>query len=244
MKKIEVVAKTVEGAIEKGLTELGLTRDRADIKVISEGGFLKQSKVIISQKKTLADTAAEFAEGLLEKMNITCVVEAEEDEEEIKLELIGTDTSGIIGYRGEVLDALQYIVSIAVNKNKEDFKRVVIDTEDYRAKRISALEQLAKNLESKVIRTKRSVKLEPMNSFERRIIHSALQNSAEVTTASEGNSPSRYVVIFPKNSAKKPDRAKHQAERKDSEEKEEKNSAPSGKKQLNFVYRSDKKKRR
>lgn len=229
MKKIEVVAKTVENAIEKGLAELGLKREQADITVLSEGGFLKQSKVVVSQKKTAGMTAAEFAEGLLERMKITCIVEAQEDDEEVRLELIGTDTGCLIGYRGEVLDAIQYLVSVALNKNKEDFKRVVVDTEEYRAKRVSALEQLAKNLESKVIRTKRATKLEPMNPFERRVIHAALQDSKEVSTASEGTPPARYVVIFPKGTPRPTEKTP---------------AATASKKSLKFVYRSDKKKRR
>ena len=246
MKKIEVMAKTVESAIEKGLAELGITREQADIQILSEGGFFKQSKVIVSQKKTVADAAVEFVEKLLEKMSVTCIVEADETEEEIKLNLIGTDTSSLIGYRGEVLDSLQFLASVAANKSNEEYKRIVIDTEDYRSKRIGSLEQLAKNLEQKVIRTKRPTRLEPMNSFERRIIHSTLQDSEEVKTSSEGESPFRFVVIYPKKTEhsnfKASSRPRSTADEGRNEKSETANA--SEKKRHNFVYRSDKKKRR
>ena len=224
MKKIEVVAKTVDAAIEKGLAELGITKEQAEIAVLSEGGFLKQSKVLVSQKRTEGEKAVDFIEGLLKKMKIVCVTELVENESQAEIELIGTDTSALIGHRGEVLDALQHLVSVVANKGKETFKRVLIDTEGYREKRTAALEQLAKNLENKVIKTGRLVKLEPMNAFERRIIHSALQESNKVTTASEGVAPNRYVVI----SLKKTGSA---------------STSQAGSKSHKFVYHSNKKSR-
>ena len=201
MKKIEVVAKTVDAAIEKGLIELGITKEQAEIVILSEGGFLKQSKVLVSQKRTEGEKAVDFVEGLLKKMQLVCVTELVEDEKQAEIELIGTDTSALIGYRGEVLDALQHLVSVVANKERETFKRILIDTEGYRKKRTIALEQLAKNLESKVIKTNRPVKLEAMNAFERRVIHSTLQESDKVMTASEGVAPNRYVVISLKKAA-------------------------------------------
>jgi spoIIIJ-associated protein len=225
MKKIEVMAKTVDSAIEKGLQELGIVRGQADIEILSEGGFLKQCKVVVSQKKTEGEKAADFVEKLLGKMKLTYFVELEETDDEAKLDLVGTDSGSIIGYRGEVLDAIQYLASLVANRDREEFKRVIVDTEGYREKRIATLKQLAKNLESKVIRTKRPAKLEPMNSFERRIIHSELQDSKEVTTSSEGVSPMRYVVISPKNAPS----SKGNANRKSGGH--------------SFAYRSDKKRR-
>ena len=136
----------------------------------------------------------------------------------------GEDSGAAIGYRGEVLDALQYLTSLVANKDKTSYKRVILDTEAYREKRVEKLKVLAKNLESKAIRTGKPVKLEPMNSFERRIIHSALQDSEKVKTLSEGTSPNRYVIILPKEN----EQAEHKSERK---------------KMHNFVYRSEKKRR-
>ena len=224
MKQVEESGKNVDVAVEKALTRLGISREQAEIEVLSEGGIIKQAKVRVTKKQTEGETAVAFLEELLKKMNLTFVVELEETAEEAKLELIGTESGCVIGHRGEVLDSLQYLTSLVANKGKDSYKRIVLDTEGYRNKRIDKLQTLAKNLEAKAMRTNRPVKLEPMNSFERRVIHSALQNSENVTTLSEGTSPNRYVVITPKNytpSAKKPER----------------------KKMHTFVYRSDKKRR-
>ncbi len=224
MRQVEESGKNVDVAVEKALARLGIAREQAKIEVLSEGGIIKQAKVRVTKKQTEGEAAVKFLEELLNKMGLTFVVELEEDEAEAKLELIGTESGCVIGHRGEVLDSLQYLTSLVANKGKDKYKRVVLDTEGYRNKRIDKLQTLAKNLESKAMRTNRPVKLEPMNSFERRIIHSALQDSENVTTSSEGTSPNRFVVITPKNytpSAKKPER----------------------KKMHTFVYRSDKKRR-
>ncbi len=224
MRQVEESGKNVDVAVEKALARLGIAREQAKIEVLSEGGIIKQAKVRVTKKQTEGEAAVKFLEELLNKMGLTFVVELEEDEAEAKLELIGTESGCVIGHRGEVLDSLQYLTSLVANKGKDKYKRVVLDTEGYRNKRIDKLQTLAKNLESKAMRTNRPVKLEPMNSLERRIIHSALQDSENVTTSSEGTSPNRFVVITPKNytpSAKKPER----------------------KKMHTFVYRSDKKRR-
>ena len=224
MRQVEESGKNVDIAVEKALNRLGIAREQAEIEVLSEGGLLKQAKVRVTKKQTEGETAVAFLEELLKKMNLTFVVELEETAEEAKLELIGTESGCVIGHRGEVLDSLQYLTSLVANKGKDNYKRIVLDTEGYRNKRIDKLQMLAKNLEAKAMRTNRPVKLEPMNSFERRVIHSALQSSENVTTLSEGTSPNRYVVITPKNyspSAKKPER----------------------KKMHTFVYRSDKRRR-
>jgi len=224
MRQVEESGKSVAVAVEKALARLGIQQDQAEIEVLSEGGLLKQAKVKVTKKETEGEIAVRFLEELLKKMNLTFVVELEENQTDAKLELIGTESGCVIGHRGEVLDALQYLTSLVANKGNDKYKRIVLDTENYRNKRIDKLQTLAKNLESKAMRINRPVKLEPMNSFERRIIHSALQDSENVTTSSEGTSPNRFVIITPKNytpSAKKPER----------------------KKMHTFVYRSDKKRR-
>jgi len=224
MNKIESTGKSVEAAIQNGLKSLGLNENQVEVKILSEGGFLKNCKVELTEKQTDGKKALTFLEDILEKMQFQYVVEMEEDEKEVRLNLIGTDSGAIIGYRGEVLDSLQYLVSLAVNNGREDFKRIVVDAEEYRAKRAKTLEQLAKNLEKKVVRTHRYVKLEPMNPYERRIIHTALHDSKLVTTQSEGDEPNRYVVISPISGGGQ--------------------LRPQPRKTLNFVYRSDKKRRR
>ena len=169
----------------------------------------------------------EFLQTVLEKMGCGgCEVNLSETEEALRLEIKGEDANAVIGRRGEVLDALQYLCSLIANGRHGGFKRVVIDTAGYREKREKSLRRLASNLEAKVKRTGRAVKLEPMNPYERRIIHTALQNSSYVTTESEGQGGGRHVVVSPK-------------------EKNNILNAPNApRKTLNFVYRSDKKRRR
>ena len=128
-------------------------------------------------------------------MQVEILVQIDENEHTIDIELKGDDMGILIGKRGQTLDSLQYLTSLAVNKNSEQYYKIKVDTENYRKRRKDTLENLAKNIAYKVKRTKRSVSLEPMNPFERRIIHSALQNDRYVTTHSEGEEPFRHVVV-------------------------------------------------
>lgn len=167
-----------------------------------------------------------FLEDVLAKMRFNCVVALTETSEIINVIVSGEDASGVIGHHGEVLDALQYICSILSGKPGES-KRVVIDTDGgYRAKREKSLRRLALNLEKKVHRTGRPHSLEHMNPYERRIIHTTLQNSKYVTTESEGQGNARHVVISPKG------------------QNNVLNAPNAPRKTLNFVYRSDKKRRK
>ena len=130
-------------------------------------------------------------------MNLTVVVNVEYNAEtkEMNIDLSGDEMGVLIGKRGQTLDSIQYLTSLVINKGEEDYVRVKVDTENYRKRRQDTLENLAKNIAFKVKRTKRSVSLEPMNPYERRIIHSALQNDKFVTTHSEGEEPFRHVVV-------------------------------------------------
>ena len=128
-------------------------------------------------------------------MAVVVDVKYDEENKNIDIELSGDEMGVLIGKRGQTLDSLQYLVSLVVNKDSEEYIRVKVDTEDYRKRRKETLENLAKNIAYKVKRTKRSVSLEPMNPYERRIIHSALQNDKYVTTHSEGEEPFRRVVV-------------------------------------------------
>ena len=138
-----------------------------------------------------------FLNDVFAAMKMTVVINAEykEDEKELTIDLSGDDMGVLIGKRGQTLDSLQYLVSLIVNKDSTDYIRVKVDTENYRKRRQDTLENLAKNIAFKVKRTKRTVSLEPMNPYERRIIHSALQNDKFVTTHSEGEEPFRHVVV-------------------------------------------------
>ena len=133
-------------------------------------------------------------------MDMVVKVNVEVKEEEVNVDLIGDDMGVLIGKRGQTLDSLQYLLSLVINKNSEKYLRVKLDTENYRERRKETLENLAKNIAFKVKRTKRPVTLEPMNPYERRIIHSALQNDRYVTTRSEGEEPFRHVVVVLKKS--------------------------------------------
>ena len=206
MEYIEVSAKSVNEAITEACRKLGVTSDRLDYEVIEEGsnGFLGigSKPAIIKaavkiEKLSLEDNAKKFLNDVFAAMNMTVVVEIKYDEEnkEMDVDLSGDDMGVLIGKRGQTLDSLQYLVSLVVNKESEDYIRVKVDTENYRERRKETLENLAKNVAYKVKRTRRPVSLEPMNPYERRIIHSALQNDKYVTTHSEGEEPYRKVVI-------------------------------------------------
>jgi spoIIIJ-associated protein len=134
-------------------------------------------------------------------MNLAVVIDAKYDDIEntLDIDLSGDEMGVLIGKRGQTLDSLQYLVSLVVNKGEENYIRVKVDTENYRQRRKATLENLAKNISYKVKRTRRPVSLEPMNPYERRIIHSALQNDKYVTTHSEGDEPYRHVVVTLKN---------------------------------------------
>ena len=154
-----------------------------------------ESSVTVSEPVT-ADPK-EFLEKVFNAMNMKVSIDVETKEDEINIELSGDDMGVLIGKRGQTLDSLQYLTSIVVNKGRKEYIRVKIDTENYRLRRKETLENLAKNLAYKAKRTKNPVSLEPMNPYERRIIHSALQNDKYVTTHSEGEDPYRKVIITP-----------------------------------------------
>ena len=205
MEMITVTAKTVEDAITQASVQLGVSSDRLQYEVVEKGsagvlgGLFGSRPAIIRAKKieTVDDKAVEFLNSVFDAMGISVDVETKlnEEEKELEVNLTGGEMGILIGKRGQTLDSLQYLVSLVVNKKTDEYLRVKLDTENYRARRKETLETLAKNIAYKVKRTKRSVALEPMNPYERRIIHSALQNDKVVFTRSEGEEPFRHVVI-------------------------------------------------
>ena len=203
MEFIEVSAKTVNDAITEACQKLTVTSDKLEYEVIEEGssGFLgigsKPAVIKARVKSSVEDTARDFLNEVFCAMDLTVVVDVKYNEAESSMEvdLSGDEMGVLIGKRGQTLDSLQYLVSLVVNKNVENYIRVKVDTENYRQRRKETLENLAKNISYKVKRTKRPVSLEPMNPYERRIIHSALQNDKYVTTHSEGDEPFRHVVV-------------------------------------------------
>ena len=151
----------------------------------------------IRSKASVEDEIREFLDSVFKamKLEVTIDIKVDEDNRNVDVELNGPEMGVLIGKRGQTLDSLQYLTNLAINKQSENYYRVKIDTEDYRKRRRETLENLAKNISFKVKRTKRPVSLEPMNPFERRVIHSALQNDRFVETHSEGDEPYRHVVV-------------------------------------------------
>ena len=206
MKSIEVLGKTHEEALEKALKELNVTEDKVTVEVIEAGSkglfnFIggKPTKLKVTIKNDASVIAKEFLSKVLSSMNINAQFDINENKEEIDIKISGNSMGTVIGYRGETLDSLQYLTSLVVNKNGkengEEYKRVVLDAENYRQKRQDTLKRVAEKTAYKVIHSKRAYKLEPMNPYERRIIHSTLQGREDIYTFSEGAEPHRRVVV-------------------------------------------------
>ena len=221
MDYIEISAKTVNDAITEACQKLTVTSDKLEYEVVEEGssGFLgigsKPAIIKARVKCSIEDKAKDFLKEVFEAMNLAVVVDVKYDEADnsMDIDLSGDEMGVLIGKRGQTLDSLQYLVSLVVNKNAENYIRVKVDTENYRQRRKDTLENLAKNISYKVKRTKRPVSLEPMNPYERRIIHSALQNDKYVTTHSEGEEPYRHVVVVLKRYEKSPRNNERNSER-------------------------------
>ena len=219
-------AKTVEEATKKGLEALGIAEEQAEITVIEQPvkglfGRLKGKAVVdvvkkeeeqelVSEEAEKAEEPAkavtteggelreaEFLKKLLELLEINAEVKVNTDGENETLTLVTDKSSSVIGYRGEVLDAMQTLTGAVANIGSKKYRKVMVDCENYRDKREETLIKLAKRLEEKATEMRREVHLEPMNPFERRIIHTALADSRTVTTRSEGKEPNRFVAIVP-----------------------------------------------
>ena len=207
---IEVTAKTVDDAITEALIKLSSTRENVDIEVIEKesSGFLglnrKPARVRAALKETIQDKAVDFLEKIFNIMEIQSEIKVEFNEEEktMNINIVGEDMGVLIGKRGQTLDSLQYLVSLVVNKGSEKYLKVKLDTENYRERRKETLENLAKNIAFRVRKTQKPVTLEPMNPYERRIIHSALQNDKYCETHSEGEDPNRKVIVSLKKGVK------------------------------------------
>ena len=225
MDYIEVSAKTVDDAITEACQKFTVTSDKLEYEVIEEGksGLLgigaKPAVIKVRVKSSVDDKAKDFLKDVFAAMNLTVVVDVKFNEEEstMDVDLSGDEMGILIGKRGQTLDSLQYLVSLVVNKDTENYIRVKVDTENYRKRRKETLENLAKNISYKVKRTKRPVSLEPMNPYERRIIHSALQNDRYVTTYSEGDEPFRHVVVVLKKYDKNDKKNERSYDNKDDE---------------------------
>ena len=216
MNYTEFTGKTVDEAVEKGLKELGLTKETADIRVLEEGkkklfGSVKARVEIapLEKEEPIAQTQENgmtdgertvvFLEGLFKLLNITACTELVSEVDKVQINVTAANTTAVIGKHGTTLDAIQTLAGAVANIGRDDYKRVVVDCENYRESRETTLTKLAENLAQKAIRLGKKIKLEPMNPYERRIIHSALSEREGVKTVSEGKEPNRYIVVIPEN---------------------------------------------
>ena len=205
-KTLNCTGKTVDEAIEAGLKELALTREDVDVEVLEEGKVRKIGKSVLAEvkltvKEKLSDgaRAVKFLEGLFAQLGEEVVPVLESEDEKIIINLQSEAAKGVVGRRGEMIDALQTLAGAVANTGRKNYVRVVVDFENYRQRREETLQHVAEKFAAKAVRQGRRVRLEPMNPYERRIVHAALMNNPDVTTHSEGSEPARFVVITPKN---------------------------------------------
>ena len=200
--------KNVDEAVNNALLQLQITSEKLEYEVVEKGsngllGFIGSKPAVIRARKKsdFIDEGEEFLQNIFHEMNmeVDIAVAYNKEEQVVDIVLTGEDMGILIGKRGQTLDSVQYLTSLVVNKGNGPYVRVKVDTEDYRRRRKETLENLARNIASKVRRTRKPVFLEPMNPYERRIIHSALQNNPYVATHSEGEEPYRKVVVTLKN---------------------------------------------
>lgn len=214
LKTIEKTGKSIDEAINAALAELGVERDQVEVEILDEGskGFLgiggKDAQVRVSVKCDDASSAKKFLSDVFAAMNLDVNIDAEDTDDALNIDLSGDNMGIVIGKRGDTLDSLQYLTSLVVNSKNDKYKKVTIDTENYREKRAEALVSLAHRLAKKVEKSGKRYTLEPMNPYERRIIHSTLQENEMVTTYSIGEDPYRKVVITLKEGVKAPRRSK------------------------------------
>lgn len=207
MESREFQGRTVDEALESAALKLSLAKDSIDYTVIDEGnrGFLniigsKPAKIMVKLKRDSIKEAKRFLYDIFENMGISATIETEETDDAVRMNIYGDNMGVIIGYRGETLDSLQYLTSLVLNKDhNEPYRKIILDAENYRLKREQTLRNLAEKTAARVIKSGRAFKLEPMNPYERRIIHSELQGNSEIVTFSEGEEPYRRVVVNLKN---------------------------------------------
>lgn len=204
MREITASGQTVDEAIQSALGQLNTTKDRVDVKVIDEGskGFLglfgsKLAIVSVTLKKNQIEETEQFIKEITRNMGVEIELFTKVEEQEVTFEMQGEKIALLIGKRGQTLNALQYLVQLAINKDSDVFYRVMLDAEGYRTRRKETLEILAGKMASKALRLNKKVSLEPMPAFERKIIHTVLQTRDDVSTYSDGVEPHRYVVIKP-----------------------------------------------
>ncbi|OZU89467.1 protein jag [Virgibacillus indicus] len=204
MRELTASGQTVEEAVQSALEQLNTTRDQVEIDVIDEGkkGLLgvfgsKRAIVKVTIAKNQIQETEKFIKEVTGNMNIDVTIQTTVDGNHVTYELSGENIALLIGKRGQTLNALQYLVHLALNKDGKQFYTVTVDAEGYRGRRRDTLTSLASKMADKAIRLNKKVALEPMPAFERKIIHSALQEHGKVSTYSDGTEPHRHIVIKP-----------------------------------------------
>ncbi|MCA1033012.1 MULTISPECIES: RNA-binding cell elongation regulator Jag/EloR [Bacillus] len=204
MKEVTATGQSVEAAVESALAQLQTTRDRTEISILEEGkkGFFgifgsRPAVVRAVLKPDPIEEAVQFLKNIGEKMGAPVEVEVRREGKEAELILSGEKIALFIGKRGQTLNSLQYLTQLVVNKSSDSYLNVVLDAEDYRKRRNDTLIQLAQRLAQKAVKTGKDVALEPMPSYERKIIHAALAGTRKVKTYSSGADPNRHIVISP-----------------------------------------------
>jgi len=204
MNFVEKTGRTVDEALELALIQLDASRENVEVEVLEEDskGFLgifgnKDAKIRVTLKITADSIAENFLKTVFDNMGVeNTAIHTSLDKDVLNVKVEGENMAILIGRRGQTLDSLQYLTSLVVNKGREEYVRVILDTENYRKKRKETLERLANKLAYKAKKMRKDIVLEPMNPYERRIIHSALQGNPHVSTRSEGDEPYRKVIIF------------------------------------------------
>lgn len=200
-KYIEIKAKTLEEALQKGQEQIGLPLDEMHYEVVQAGskgglfGIGSKNTVVRFEVKQSDNKIKEFLSDIFSKMGMDVKINLNETDDEINIDLEGENMGVLIGRRGETLDALQYLTRLVASRKEKNHKKISIDIENYRKKREETLNKLAEKLADKVIKNRRSITLEPMNPFERKVIHAALQNNELLNTYSIGEEPNRKIVI-------------------------------------------------
>ena len=203
LKSIEMSGRTEEEAIEAALSQLGLTRDDVSVEIVEQAksGFLGLKntpavvKVLYEVKENRVEKVESFLTGLLQRMDVEASVEIAESEDAISVTLTGKDPGVLIGRRGETLDAIQHLTNYVVNRGVSGRVRINLDAENYRQRRNETLGNLATRTAGKVQKYRRNMTLDPMNAYERHVIHSALQEYENISTYSVGSEPNRRIVV-------------------------------------------------
>lgn len=200
--KVKASGRTIDEAVENGLKEMGRTREEVEVRIIEVPykGFLgfigsKEAQVELEVKDLTEASTRQFLDSMFQAMNLEVEIEIKYDKDQMEIDLRGPNMGVIIGKRGQTLDSIQYLTSLVANKNRDKYVKVFMDTENYRQKREETLVRLASKMAKNVKATRRTMVLEPMNPYERRIIHSALQSDSKIQTFSEGEEPYRKVAI-------------------------------------------------